>query len=360
MYGSYARRYRSARPCLRSGSSTTSHRQRCTLPPAGAWAATSMQSRISCRGTGRSRSSRRRTARVVVSSLSVWARSNGASTTPTVRRAPPARWRGAGALGERDASRPSCHDPPVRLTDRRTRRAARPPQAVASSSSLAALALAGVQQRHCVADGVGDAAVEPAANQHYADEQPTRARPPTTADRRHQHAPRPRTSAPTTTTTTVAATTTAAPTPDRFAEPGPYPVGVTTVTLPKGPTVEVWYPAAAPSDATTGYDVRDFVPPAIRSALTGDVPTTVTYPGQRDARDRRRPVPARRVQPRLLRLPHPVELPHRAPRLVGDDRRRSRARQPRPGQRARRHGLGRPGRRRGRRVAHHRSAACAR
>ena len=55
------------------------------------------------------------------------------------------------------------------------------------------------------------------------------------------------------------------------------------MTLPKGPTVEVWYPAATPPDGTTGYDVRDFVPPAIRATLTADVPATFTYPGQRDA-----------------------------------------------------------------------------
>jgi predicted dienelactone hydrolase len=68
----------------------------------------------------------------------------------------------------------------------------------------------------------------------------------------------------------------------RFDEPGDFPVGVTTLQLDTGPSVEVWYPAV---DGTTGsvtYDVRDFTPPAIRELLTGDVPATFTFAGARD------------------------------------------------------------------------------
>jgi dienelactone hydrolase len=87
------------------------------------------------------------------------------------------------------------------------------------------------------------------------------------------------------TTTTSAPTTTIDPLVDAraYAEQGPFPVGVTTLQLAKGPSVEVWYPAA---DGTTGevsYDVRDFVPPAIAALLTGDAPATYTIAAGRDA-----------------------------------------------------------------------------
>jgi len=88
-------------------------------------------------------------------------------------------------------------------------------------------------------------------------------------------------------TTTAAATTTTISIDElanAYTEPGPYPVGVTTLTLAKGNQVEVWYPAAA--DTTVGditYDVRDFTPEAIRAILTADVPATFTFQGARDA-----------------------------------------------------------------------------
>ncbi len=102
------------------------------------------------------------------------------------------------------------------------------------------------------------------------------------------------TTTPTTTATptTSSATTTLAPTTTldpaevvtTYAEPGSHPVGVTTLTLPTGNPVEVWYPATegTPVGELT-YDVRDFVPPAISDILTGDVPTTFAYAGARDA-----------------------------------------------------------------------------
>ncbi|MEX1105048.1 MAG: hypothetical protein WEB78_02515 [Ilumatobacteraceae bacterium] len=88
-------------------------------------------------------------------------------------------------------------------------------------------------------------------------------------------------------TTTAAATTTTMNievVANAYTEPGPYPVGVTTLTLAKGNQVEVWYPAAA--DTVVGdvtYDVRDFTPEAIRGILTADVPATYTFQGARDA-----------------------------------------------------------------------------
>ncbi|HAP76491.1 MAG TPA: hypothetical protein DCR14_10445 [Acidimicrobiaceae bacterium] len=92
-------------------------------------------------------------------------------------------------------------------------------------------------------------------------------------------------------TTTEAPTTTAAPTTTldpaavatTYADYGPHPVGVTTLQLAKGPKVEVWYPAAEGSEGTDSYDVRDFVPEAIKAVLTADIPAGYSYPGSRDA-----------------------------------------------------------------------------
>ncbi|MEO7571246.1 MAG: hypothetical protein ABIX10_02305 [Acidimicrobiales bacterium] len=68
-----------------------------------------------------------------------------------------------------------------------------------------------------------------------------------------------------------------------YAEPGPHPVGVATLSLGKGPEVEVWYPAAEGTTGTVAYDVRDFAPPAIRDILTADIPATFEVDGARDA-----------------------------------------------------------------------------
>jgi dienelactone hydrolase len=64
---------------------------------------------------------------------------------------------------------------------------------------------------------------------------------------------------------------------------GPHPVGVTTYTLPTGNQVEVWYPAVDGTTGTISYDVRDYVPAAIKKLLTANVPATFSYPGRRDA-----------------------------------------------------------------------------
>ena len=68
-----------------------------------------------------------------------------------------------------------------------------------------------------------------------------------------------------------------------FSEPGPYPIGVTTLQLDSGPAVEVWYPAVAGTTGTDTYDLRDYVPEAVRNLLTGDVDATLTIDAGRDA-----------------------------------------------------------------------------
>jgi len=85
--------------------------------------------------------------------------------------------------------------------------------------------------------------------------------------------------------TTVAETTTTvdlAALATTYAEYGPYPVGVTTLALADGNPVEVWYPAVEGTTGEVSYDVRDYVPPAIRDLLTADVPASFTFPGARD------------------------------------------------------------------------------
>ena len=68
-----------------------------------------------------------------------------------------------------------------------------------------------------------------------------------------------------------------------YSQYGDFPVGVTTLQLAKGPKVEIWYPAAAGTSGTETYDMRDFVGEGIRAILTGDTPSTYSYPAGRDA-----------------------------------------------------------------------------
>ncbi|MGA0879287.1 MAG: alpha/beta hydrolase family protein [Ilumatobacteraceae bacterium] len=87
-------------------------------------------------------------------------------------------------------------------------------------------------------------------------------------------------------TTDEVATTSTIPLSDLSAAytfTGPYPVGVTSLELEGGNAVEIWYPAAEGTTGTDTYDVRDFVPPAIRDLLTAAVPATFTYDAGRDA-----------------------------------------------------------------------------
>ena len=60
-------------------------------------------------------------------------------------------------------------------------------------------------------------------------------------------------------------------------------MGVTTLTLPAGNKVEVWYPAVAGTTGTVSYDVRDFTPEGVKALLTANIPATYSYPGARDA-----------------------------------------------------------------------------
>ena len=83
------------------------------------------------------------------------------------------------------------------------------------------------------------------------------------------------------------APTTEAPAPvdqsQTYVEAGPFPVGVTTLALETGNQVEIWYPAVEGTTGTESYDVRDFVPEAIRALLTADVPAVYEYTAGRDA-----------------------------------------------------------------------------
>lgn len=84
---------------------------------------------------------------------------------------------------------------------------------------------------------------------------------------------------------TAASTTTTTPLPvgAAFAQPGPYPVGVTTLRTAKGVDVEVWYPAAESAEGTDTYNVRDFLPESIQAIVPEDVDATYATPSARDA-----------------------------------------------------------------------------
>lgn len=68
-----------------------------------------------------------------------------------------------------------------------------------------------------------------------------------------------------------------------YVDRGPFPVGVTSLELSTGNKVEVWYPAVEGTTGTDIYDVRDFVPDAIKALLTADVPASYEYEAGRDA-----------------------------------------------------------------------------
>jgi len=102
----------------------------------------------------------------------------------------------------------------------------------------------------------------------------------------------PATDAPTTLSPATEAPMTEAPTTETlnpaveamaYTEPGDYPVGVTTLELEAGNKVEIWYPAIEGTTGAESYDVRDFVPDAIRALLTADVPANYDYVAGRDA-----------------------------------------------------------------------------
>lgn len=88
------------------------------------------------------------------------------------------------------------------------------------------------------------------------------------------------------TTSTSTTTTEAPPTVvgTDFAATGPYPVGVTTRTLPTGNQVEIWYPAGPDAEGRTDtYSVRDFTPEVMRDLVPDDINDRVTVAAGRDA-----------------------------------------------------------------------------
>jgi dienelactone hydrolase len=144
---------------------------------------------------------------------------------------------------------------------------------VRSHVIAAGLVVAGLVLGACADDDAGTATTDGA----LTTASPTTASPTAAS---------PTTGAPTTTAApTTGPTTTADPVAlaTAYDEPGPYPVGVTTLQLTKGPKVEVWYPAVEGTTGEVSYDVRDFTPEAIRAILTGDAPATYTFAGARDA-----------------------------------------------------------------------------
>ena len=64
-----------------------------------------------------------------------------------------------------------------------------------------------------------------------------------------------------------------------YAEPGPYPVGVTTLALESGPEVEVWYPAVEGMTGEVTDDAKDFVPAAYQSTSSRRHPGRVHVRG---------------------------------------------------------------------------------
>ena len=109
--------------------------------------------------------------------------------------------------------------------------------------------------------------------------------------------------------------------PTTFTSPGPFGVGETTLTLPTdGAPVEVWYPATQASVAgQTDGDLqrRQLAAAGAAEADSGRLLRHLPERRRRRRRRRARPFPARRLQPRLRRLPRPVDVPHLVPRLVG-------------------------------------------
>ena len=123
--------------------------------------------------------------------------------------------------------------------------------------------------------------------------------------------------------------------PQAYAGRGPYPVGTLEIDAPNGP-ITVWYPGEPGSEAgaqPATYDMRTYLPPARagqgrRGQRHRLHHGRVHRPAGGGAREPA--VPARAVQPRLLRLSPAVVVPHHRHGLVGLHRRRPRALGPRP------------------------------
>ena len=68
-----------------------------------------------------------------------------------------------------------------------------------------------------------------------------------------------------------------------YIEVGPENVGVTTLALPNGDGVEVWYPTEVVATGQVSYDVRDFVPESLKALLTAEIPASYSIDATRDA-----------------------------------------------------------------------------
>ena len=106
-----------------------------------------------------------------------------------------------------------------------------------------------------------------------------------------------------------------------FSKPGPYSVGVRTLTIGDR-KAEVWYPAARKSvkgKHRDVYEIAKWLPQALQDLLASK---HVKAPFVTDAYRRRPaepqgPVPTRAVQSRLQRVARPIDVPHHPPRVVG-------------------------------------------
>ena len=87
-----------------------------------------------------------------------------------------------------------------------------------------------------------------------------------------------------TSTTTSSNVTTALTNGSVYARPGNFSVGVTTLRLPTGNAVEVWYPAnGGVGVGSDTYDVRSFLPAAVSRRLNPKLHTFVRTIANRDA-----------------------------------------------------------------------------
>jgi predicted dienelactone hydrolase len=68
-----------------------------------------------------------------------------------------------------------------------------------------------------------------------------------------------------------------------YTEPGPYPVGITTLELEGGVKVEVWYPAVKGATGTDSYNLREIIPQGIRDLLTTKTQAIFEFDAARDA-----------------------------------------------------------------------------
>ena len=69
----------------------------------------------------------------------------------------------------------------------------------------------------------------------------------------------------------------------KYMELGEHHVGVTTLSLPNGDGIEVWYPTEVEPTGEVSYDVRDFTPEAVKALLTADIPASFSISATRDA-----------------------------------------------------------------------------